>query len=85
MALLRMPQLERSSYALEHFLKPVSYTHLFPFLLPIFTQFDHLQSLFLGSIGGGLAAVATTAAFLLSLIHIYTCSSTLPCVPQSRL
>lgn len=49
--------LQQGSYILVKFIA-------FPFLLPVFTQFDHLQSLFLGSIGGGLAAVAITAAFL---------------------
>lgn len=38
---------------------------VFPFVLPSLTQFDRLQSLFLGSIGGSLVAVAITAAFLL--------------------
>lgn len=49
--------LQQGSYVIVKFLA-------FPFLLPACTQFGHLQSLFLGSIGGSLAAVGITAAFL---------------------
>lgn len=55
--------LQQGSYILTKFA-------VFPFLLPSLMHIGHLQSLFLGSIGGSLAAVAITGIFLFREYHV---------------